>query len=68
MTATSKIKDLVVDDSGVSRDLLTRVLGYDPCFEIVGYARNGAEAVAMLPDTKTRCRDDGHSHARPRRV
>ena len=52
MTATSKIKVLVVDDSGVSRDLLTRVLGYDPCFEIVGYARNGAEAVAMLPDTK----------------
>ena len=48
---------LVVDDSAVSRDLLTHVLASEPCIEVVGHARDGEEAVAMLgekmPDVVT---------------
>ena len=47
-----KIKVLVVDDSAVSRDLLTRVLASEPCIEIVGHARDGEEAVAMLAEKR----------------
>ena len=53
MSAPSeKIKVLVVDDSAVSRDLLTHVLASEPCIEIVGHARDGEEAVAILDRKK----------------
>jgi two-component system chemotaxis response regulator CheB len=53
MTAPArKIKVLVVDDSVVSRDLLTYLLASDPGIEVIGHARNGAEAVAALLEKK----------------
>lgn len=47
-----KIKVLVVDDSGLSRELLARILQSDTALEVVGYARNGEEAVAMIGEKK----------------
>ena len=44
------ISVLVVDDSGVSRELLARVLTSEPGIEVVGYARNGEEALAMAAE------------------
>lgn len=41
----------IVDDSTVVRQLLVSVLGSDPAIEIVGTAKNGAEAVAALATT-----------------
>ena len=43
---------LVVDDSGISRDLLTRILLAEPGIEICGYARNGEEALVMAAEKK----------------
>lgn len=51
-TPTGKIKVLVVDDSGISRDLLSRILTSNPGIEIIGHARSGEEAVAMLRSLK----------------
>ena len=45
-----KITVLVVDDSGVSRDLLARLLLAEPGIEICGYARDGREAVTMAAE------------------
>ncbi len=47
-----KIRVLIVDDSAVSRGLLTHVLTSDPGIEIVGSACGGAEAVALLAGKK----------------
>ena len=47
-----RITVLVVDDSGISRDLLTRILLAEPGVEICGYARNGEEAIAMSAEKK----------------
>ena len=44
------ISVLVVDDSGVSRELLARVLTSEPGIEVVGYACNGEEALAMAAE------------------
>jgi two-component system chemotaxis response regulator CheB len=53
----SPIKVLVVDDSALIRQMLTRALALDPRIEVVGVARNGAEAVeqakALTPDVIT---------------
>lgn len=53
----STIKVLVVDDSALTRQLLTRALSVDPTFEIVGTARTGVEAIekthALAPDVVT---------------
>ena len=46
-----KITVLVVDDSAVCRELLTRVLTSDPGVEVIGCAANGAEAIAALGAT-----------------
>ena len=43
---------LVVDDSGISRDLLTRILLAEPGIEICGYARNGHEALVLAAEKK----------------
>ena len=47
-----KITVLVVDDSGISRDLLARLLLAEPGIEICGYARHGEEAFAMAGELK----------------
>ena len=39
------IRVLVVDDSALIRQMLTRALAMDPRIEIVGVARNGVEAI-----------------------
>ena len=45
-----KITVLVVDDSGVSRDLLAHILLAEPGLEICGYACNGVEAFALVAE------------------
>lgn len=51
------IKVLVVDDSALIRQILTRALSLDPRIEIVGTARDGVEAIEkakeLLPDVIT---------------
>lgn len=51
------IKVLVVDDSALIRQILTRALALDPRIEIVGTARNGVEAIEkakeLQPDVIT---------------
>ncbi len=53
----SAIKVLVVDDSALTRQILTRALSVDPAIEVVGTARTGVEAiektVALAPDVLT---------------
>ncbi|HAL30878.1 MAG TPA: chemotaxis response regulator protein-glutamate methylesterase [Coriobacteriia bacterium] len=53
----STIKVLVVDDSALTRQLLTRALSVDPAIEIVGTARTGVEAIekthSLAPDVVT---------------
>ena len=47
-----RITVLVVDDSGVSRELLARMLTSEPGIEIIGYACHGEEACAMASEKK----------------
>lgn len=51
------IRVLVVDDSALTRQMLTRALGVDPAIEIVGTAKDGLEAIelarALEPDVIT---------------
>lgn len=53
----STIKVLVVDDSALIRQMLTRALSVDPSIEIVGSAKTGLEAIekahALQPDVVT---------------
>jgi two-component system chemotaxis response regulator CheB len=48
---------LVVDDSALVRQIVTRILSETPRIEVIGFARNGVEAVAMVrelhPDVVT---------------
>ncbi|MCE5204414.1 MAG: chemotaxis response regulator protein-glutamate methylesterase [Coriobacteriales bacterium] len=46
------IKVLVVDDSALVRQMLTRALGVDPRIEIVGSAKNGIEAIERATETQ----------------
>ena len=48
----TKIRVLVVDDSSYMRFILSRILEEDPDIEVVGRARDGIEALAMLPVEK----------------
>jgi two-component system chemotaxis response regulator CheB len=45
---------LVVDDSLVAREMLAQILATDPSIEVVGFARDGREAV----DAVSRLRPD----------
>ena len=51
------IRVLVVDDSALIRQMLVRALGLDPRIEVVGWARNGVEAIEqsrkLQPDVIT---------------
>jgi two-component system chemotaxis response regulator CheB len=57
LTEAQKVRVLVVDDSSFMRIALSRTLGTDPRIEVVGQARDGAEAVeqvrALSPDVVT---------------
>jgi two-component system chemotaxis response regulator CheB len=49
MTAHNrKIQVLVVEDSSIARELLTRILAADPDICVAGYAKDGEEALAAL--------------------
>ena len=50
--AEQKIRVLIVEDSVVVRELLVRILESDPAICVAGCARDGAEAVAKLAETK----------------
>lgn len=43
---------LVVDDSALMRGRITHILGEDPQLEVIGVARDGVEALAMIDDKK----------------
>ena len=51
MTITP-LKVLIVDDSAIFRKVLKSVIEKDPRFELVGTARNGAEAIDMVDQHK----------------
>ncbi|MHA0856923.1 protein-glutamate methylesterase/protein-glutamine glutaminase [Paenibacillus sp. CMAA1364] len=48
----AKIKVLVVDDSVFMRRLISRLIIEDSTLEVIGMARNGLEAVAMVKELK----------------
>lgn len=48
VTEARKITVLVVDDSAFMRQILRRELGRDPHLEVVGAARDGLEALALV--------------------
>lgn len=52
MTKVKPIRILVVEDSPVCRDLLVSLLQSTPDFQVVGVARNGAEAVRLVQRLK----------------
>ena len=62
------IRVLIVEDSPVVRELLAHILGSDPEIEVVGTAKNGAEAVEMCLAAHARCHHHGYSHARLGRI
>jgi two-component system chemotaxis response regulator CheB len=53
----STVKVLVVDDSALTRQLLTRALALDPSIEVVGAAKSGVDAIEkcleLRPDVMT---------------
>jgi two-component system chemotaxis response regulator CheB len=53
----NQMRVLVVDDSALVRQIVTRILSETPRIDVVGFARNGVEAVAMVrelhPDVVT---------------
>jgi len=46
------VRVLLVEDSVVQREILRRILSMDDAFQIVGEARNGAEAVRMVDELR----------------
>ena len=48
----STIRVLIVDDSALIRQMLTHALGLDPRIEVVGFARNGVEAIEKVRDLR----------------
>lgn len=47
-----KIKLVIVDDSEQTRDNIAAIMNFDKDIEIVGEAKNGAEAIAVVKDKK----------------
>lgn len=52
MNNSSPIRVLLVEDSSVALELISRILSTDPRIEIVGTARNGVEALHLIPLVK----------------
>ncbi|MDP2234781.1 MAG: chemotaxis protein CheB, partial [Actinomycetota bacterium] len=50
--AAPKTRVLIADDSLVAREMLAQILGSDPAIEVVGMARDGAEAVEMTANLR----------------
>src|SRR3990167_3386361 len=47
-----KIKVLIVDDSGLVREILKKMLGTDPLIQVVGIAENGERAIELVQKVK----------------
>ncbi len=52
MTLQGKIQVAVVDDTDDSRDMILRMLQFDPNIEVVGTARTGLEAISLAQRLK----------------
>jgi len=52
MTVQGKIQVAVVDDTDDSRDMILRMLQFDPNIEVVGTARTGLEAISLAQKLK----------------
>jgi two-component system, chemotaxis family, protein-glutamate methylesterase/glutaminase len=52
MMRNSKIKVMVVDDSAFMRRILSQIVGEDDRMELVGVAKDGAEALRVAEDKK----------------
>lgn len=52
MTAKGKKKVLIVDDSAFMRKILTDIINADKDLMVVGTARNGKDAIAMIKELK----------------
>jgi two-component system chemotaxis response regulator CheB len=57
VTTESRVRTLVVDDSAFMRRVISDLLAHDPAIEVVGYARDGIDALAKIavlkPDVVT---------------
>jgi pilus assembly protein CpaE len=52
MAGQGKIQVVVVDDTDDSREMILRMLQFDPSIEVVGTARTGVEAIAQAQKLK----------------
>ena len=52
MTSSDKVRVLVVDDSAFARKVLREVIGAHPQMEVVGIARDGADALEQIESLK----------------
>ncbi len=52
MVASTPIRLLIVDDSATVRSVLRRYFETDPRFEVAGVAKDGEEALDLLPELK----------------
>jgi len=52
MPGQGKIQVVVVDDTDDSREMILRMLQFDPTIEVVGTARTGIEAIAAAQKLK----------------
>lgn len=52
MPAQEKVSVLVVDDTADSREMILRMLQFDPAIEVVGTARTGLEAIEQAQKLK----------------
>jgi len=52
MTVQGRIQVAVVDDTDDSRDMILRMLQFDPNIEVVGTARTGIEAISLAQKLK----------------
>ena len=43
---------LIVDDEDLARQQITRLLAAQPDFQVIGEARNGVEALELIPELK----------------
>ncbi len=43
-----KIKVLIVDDSGLIREILKKILETDPAIQVIGMAENGERSIVLV--------------------